>query len=164
MKANTYDIKFTRITRFLLGNQSPRLFTQLVFYISLPVVFWYLMFFSFTLVAMRMVDALPNANQVHEGIFRLGEMYSVSDMKGAFLRMSVIGLVSTGLMIAGILFLWRRWKIAYSLILPGIVGCLFCPWIFFGSEYFSREQSSWEWALPSTLCILVIIDWATRGK
>jgi len=51
MKANTYDIKFTRITRFLLGDQSPRLFTQLGFYISLPVVFWYLMFFSFTLVA-----------------------------------------------------------------------------------------------------------------
>jgi hypothetical protein len=164
LKANAYDIKLTRVSRLILGGQKPRLFTQFCFYLSLPLLVWYYFFYGFLLVSIRMVNELPNAVQVREGIALLGESYGITDMEGTFLRMGLTGIVSASVFLAGLLLFWRRKKVAYLLFGFGILGCLFCPWLFFGISYFTLEQSAWEWAYPSTLMVILGIDYATRGN
>lgn len=164
MSGGTYDIKVKRIRTFFLGNERPALFSRILFYCSLPLFVYYLFAFTLELLAIRLIETLPNAVQIKESLDKVGERYAIEGIENVFFQMALTGLIGTALFFAGMLLIWRKKYTGYPVYIVGLLICMTAPWLFFGYGYYVNEQSIIDWIIPSFVLIMALTDWAVKSR
>jgi len=159
----SYTIRTKTIKNFILGKESPSLFTRIVFWLNVPLALWYLIFFVLEFLAIRLVHTLKDSEEVLDRINEIGSNYGLSDIPQSFFLMSVSGLMGVALMIVGMLLFWRKIKWGYPVYLIGISIVFVSPMVFLGYTYFSEEQTILELLLPMLALVLVLIDWMRKS-
>lgn len=157
-----YDIGLIGIRHFLLGSKKPVLITRVLCWTSFAVFAWVFGWYLLNLIALHMVETMPNSDHLKSIFIALGEKYHHSDIINSCKYMAWTGTSGALLVFAGAVLRWREFAIGFWLIIIGLLSVIASPVIFIGVNYLINEQAWFEYTVPGLVLIFAFLEkWIT---
>lgn len=156
-----YHIGWKGVFQFLFGKAMPALYTQFVVWWSLPFFLYFFAGSGLNLLALRMIDNLPEqkTEQLKAVFLTIGTNYGVVDIFTTFLVYTLVVLACSLLFFVSLLFIWRQREWAMYLAMAAVAVLLSSPIVLLGWEYFKMEVPIWENVWKGITLVLLIVEW-----
>lgn len=129
-----------RIKNLVLGKQRPNLLTRVSvwagFLIWIYLITWQLL----TLISLLLMGSLKQSELVEGSFHRVGsKLYGYADTVNVLYIHTFIQLVLFGIMLMGLILIWRKKRLGFLLYTASNVSTLLATFTVLGPVYFSEE-------------------------
>src|SRR3989344_5050027 len=95
MTRSSYNIRLSGIWRFLFGKNRPVLITRILCYLSLALFIWFFAWYLLNLIALQMIDTMPNAAQLKQVFYDIGMRTNNNDILQSCTNMAFSGIIGS---------------------------------------------------------------------
>ena len=163
MSRSSYNIRLSGIWRFLFGKNRPVLITRILCFLALGVFVWFFAWYLLNLIALQLIDTMPNAAQLKQVFYDIGERTGNNTILQSCTNMAFSGLVGCIMILIAVTMIWREKKTGYWVLFIGLFLVTFSPALFIGVNYLAKEQLWWEYILPGfVICFGIVEQLITR--
>lgn len=158
MVASTYNLELSGIRALLFGKKKPSILTRILCWSSLTVFAIFFGWYLLNLIALKMIDTMPNAAKLKLVFEDIAYRYQISDIYQSCTNMALAGLFGSIALFIGVMLVWRELKMGYYFLFAGLFLIAFSPMLFIGVNYLANEQAGWEYLLPILVISFGIVE------
>lgn len=156
-----------RIRNVILGQEKPNFFTRVS--VTTGFIVWVYLFSwqILSFIAFMLMGSLKQADLVERSFRRVGKkLYDIDHILNRLLIHSFAEFIAFGLVLLGLILIWRKRKIGFIVYVIGNVSILLCTLFILGREYLFKEVSSFDiiLILVSSLYFGIGIWWFYKHK
>lgn len=154
-----------RLRRMVMGSRTPGLFTKIFFWSGLVLswgyfMIWYVISYVALISIHGLLDAKPEA-RVRAYFTEIGQAYGIDDAFNTYKLFCLIQIMVLLVVLFGLFFTWRRWKIGPYLFIFGNLATVgitvfLLSWSFYMEEITIVDKSIQGLSILGGVIILLL--------
>jgi hypothetical protein len=134
-----------RVRNLILGQEKPNFFTRIS--VTTGFIIWIYLFSwqVLSFIAFMLMGSLKQAKLVEGSFSRVGQkLYDIPNILNRLLIHSFAEFVAFGLVLLGLILIWRKRKLGFVIYVVGNLSILLSTLFILGREYLFSEVSSFD--------------------